>query len=306
MRTLKLLTVTAMVAAALVLAPAAYAQTTPTVTVVAGRPTPEGGVAIFVLMLSEAVTTRDIEVVYELEETERVGEYVNSNLVPDGSEGVRSVMIPRRGNSADVAVWTRADGVHEDSRARNGRTNPLTLTIRPGPGYEVGTPSSGTVRMGDDEADWGTVAWESTDVTVAEGAGHVDLALTLSKPYSFPLRLPLLGFADSADAGDDFDNADIPGSVLIPPRSQRITLRVGIVDDDQPEYAESFRVQFDPDGMPVNAGDLVATVRIADDDEESLSDTDEPTDTDEPAITDGDGSSEDGPDGQHGPGDPDG
>lgn len=277
MGTLKLLTVTAMVAAALVLAPAAYAQTIPTVTVRSGQPTPEGDVAIFVLVLSEPVTTGDIEVAYELEETERVGEYVNSNLVPDGSEGVRSATIPRMGRSTTVAVYTRADGVHEDSRARNGRTNPLTLTILQGPGYAVGTPSSGTVRVGDDEADWATLAWESTDVTVAEGDGHVDLALTLSKPYSYALRLRSFAIVDSADAGDDFDIAAITGDVLIPPRSQRITLRVGIVDDDRPEYAESFRVQFVPDGLPVNVGDVVATVRIADDDEESLNDTDEPS-----------------------------
>ena len=277
MRTLRLLTATAMVAAALVLAPAAHAEATPTVSVIARQPTTEGDVAVFTLVLSEPASTGDLEVIYELEETERVGEYVNSNLVPDGSEGVRSATIPWRGISTDVVVWTVADGVHEDSRARNGRTNPLTLTIRPGPGYEVGTPSSGTVRVGDDEADWGTLAWESTDVTVAEGDGHVELALTLSKPYSYPLTLPSLAFADSADAGDDFDIADITGGVSIPPRSRRIPLRVGIVDDDQPEYAESFRVRVDPDGLPVHAGDVVATVRIADDDEENLGDTDEPT-----------------------------
>ena len=277
MRTLRLLTATAMVAAALVLAPAAHAQTTPTVSVIARQQTTEGDVAVFTLVLSEPATPGDIEVAYELEETERVGEYVNSDLVPDGSEGVRSATIPWRGISADVVVWTVADGVHEDSRARNGRTNPLTLTIRPGPGYEVGTPSSGTVRVGDDEADWGTLAWESTDVTVAEGDGHVELALTLSKPYSYPLTLPSFAFVDSADAGDDFDIAGVTGGVSIPPRSRRIPLRVGIVDDDQPEYAESFRVRVDPAGLPVNVGDVVATVRIADDDEENLGDTDEPT-----------------------------
>ena len=155
MRTLRLLTVTAMVAAALVLAPAAHAQTIPTVTVQTRGTTPEGDVAAFVLVASEAVTTGDLEVAFELEETERVGEHVNSNYVPDGSEGVRTAAIPRMGRSRTVAVDTRADGVHEDSRARNGRTNPLTLTILPGPGYEVGTPSSATVRVGDDEAGLG-------------------------------------------------------------------------------------------------------------------------------------------------------
>ena len=45
----------------------------------------------------------------------------------------------------------------------------LTLTLRPGPGYEVGTPSSATHYPTDGEAAWGTVGWESTDVTGAAG-----------------------------------------------------------------------------------------------------------------------------------------
>ena len=278
MRTLKLLAATAMVAAALVLAPAAYAQTTPTVRVMASQPITEGDVAIFTLVISEPVTTGDIDVLYYLEETERVGEFVNSNLVPDGSEGGGIATIPRAGHSTNVVVWTRADGVHEDSEARNGRTNPLTLTIRPGPDYAVGRPSSATIQVGDDEAGWGTLAWESTDVTVTEGDGHVELALTLSKPYSYPLTLPSPAFVESADPRDDFDITDIPGEVVIPPRSRRIPLRVGIVDDNQPEYAESFGVRVIPDGLPVNSGDLVATVRIADNDgEENLKETDGPT-----------------------------
>ena len=58
----------------------------------------------------------------------------------------------------------------------------------------------------------------------------------------------------------------------------------------------------------MDVGDVVATVRIADDDEGSLNDTDEPTvpDTADPAITDGEEGSADGPAGTHGPKDPDG
>ena len=295
MRTLKLLTVTAMVAAALVLAPVANAQTTPTVTVTAGRPTAEGlvairpvtegGAAIFTIALSEKVSDNDIEVAFELEETERVGEFVNSNLVNDGSEGSHTMKIRRGEDGAELVIRTIADGVHEDSEARNGRTNPLTLTLLPGPGYEVGTPSSATHHVTDDEAAWGTVGWESTEVTVAEEDGFVELAVTLSKPYSYPLTLRTSTSQALANSGSDYDLDSALTDVTIPAGSQRATVRVGIVDDDEPEDDERFLMALVlPPGLPVHAGEATATV----------------------TITDGDGSSEDGPGGQDGPGESDG
>ena len=266
MRTLKLLTVTAMVAAALTLAPAANAQTLPTVTVTAGRATTEGGAAMFTIALSEKVATDDIEVAFELEETERVGESVNSNLVLDTSEGSHTLKMRRGEDGADLVVRTIADGVHEDSEARNGRTNPLTLTIQPGPGYEVGTPSSATVQVGDDEAIWGTVGWEGTGVTVAEEDGYAELAVTLSKPYSYPVTVRTSGVADSASAGDDYDADATNGDVTIPTLSRRVTVRVGIFDDGQPENTETFSVVLAKNGEPVSVGDSVATITITDGD----------------------------------------
>ena len=280
MRTLKLLTVTGMVAAALVLAPVANAQTTPTVTVTAGRPTAEGlvairpvtegGAAIFTLALSEKVFTDDIEVAFELEETERVGEFVNSNLVNDDSEGSHTVKFRQGEDGAELVIRTNADGVHEDSEARNGRTNPLTLTILPGPGYEVGTPSSATHHVTDDEAAWGTVQWESTEVSVAEEDGYAYLTATLSKPYSYPVTLRTSSSQALANSGSDYDVDSANTDVTIPALSRLATVRVGIVDDDQPEDTESFLMALVlPPGVPVNEGEVVATVAITDGDEES-------------------------------------
>ena len=283
MRTVKLLTVASMVAAALVLAPAANAQTIPTVTVTAGRPTAEGlvairpvtegGAAIFTLALSEKVSTDDIEVAFELEETERVGEFVNSNLVNDGSEGSHTVKIRQGEDGAELVIRTNADGVHEDSEARHGRTNPLTLTVLPGPGYEVGTPSSATHYVRDDEAAWGTVRWESAEVTVAEEDGFVELAVTLSKPYSYPLTLRTSSSQALANSGSDYDVDSANTDVTIPAGSRRATVRVGIIDDDQPEDAESFLMALVlPPGVPVNEGEVIATVTITDGDEGSQQD----------------------------------
>ena len=272
-----------MVAAALVLAPAANAQTVPTVTVIAGRPNAEGlvairpvtegGAAIFTIALSEKVSTDDIEVAFELEETERVGEFVNSNLVNDGSEGSHTVKIRQGEEGAELVIRTNADGVHEDSEARHGRTNPLTLTVLPGPGYEVGTPSSAAHYVRDDEAAWGTVQWESTEVTVAEEGGFVELTATLSKPYSYPLTLRTSSSQALANSGSDYDVDSANTDVTIPAGGRRATVRVGIVDDDQPEDAESFLMALVlPPGEPVNVEDSVATVTITDGDAESSPD----------------------------------
>ena len=198
---------------------------------VAIRPVTEGGAAIFTIALSEKVTTDDIEIKFELEETERVGESVNSDLVIDDSEGSHTVKIRRAEDGAEIVVRTIADGVHEDSEARDWRTNPLTLTLRPGPGYEVGTPASATVHVIDDEAAWGTVAWEATEVTVTEEDGFADLVVTLSKPYSYPLTLFTSSSQALANSGDDYDVGSANTEVTIPAHSRRATVRVGIVDD---------------------------------------------------------------------------
>ena len=98
--------------AAPTLAPAENAQTLPTVTITAGPATTEGGPAGFTFALARKVTTDDIEVVSELEETERVGESVNSNLVLDTSEGSHTVKIRRGEDGAAFVVRTIAGGVH--------------------------------------------------------------------------------------------------------------------------------------------------------------------------------------------------
>ena len=285
MRTLKLLTVAAMVAAALVLAPVANAQTLPTVTVTAGRATTEGGAAMFTIALSEKVSTDDIEIAFELEETERVGESVNSNLVLDTSEGSDTVKIRRGEKGAELVIRTIADGVHEDSEARDGRTNPLTLTILPGPGYEVGTPSSATVQVSDDEPAWGTMRWEATDVTVAEEDGFADLVVTLSKPYSYPVTLFTSSSQESTNSGDDYDVDSANTDVTIPAGSQRATVRVGIIDDDQPEDTEDFLMLLVlPPGLPVNEGEIVAAVTITDGDEGSSLDGQDDSPVDPSAV----------------------
>ena len=183
----------------------------------------------------------DLVVGFVLEEVERVGSWVNPDLVPDVAEGAGSVRIPAGDSSAVVSVATTADGVHEDSSARYGRTNPLTFTIRPGSGYVVGDPSSATVEVGDDEARVGSVGFADSAVTVAEGEGPARLVVTLSKPYSYPIPVRATTADVTAVSGDDY--LAIPGVVTIPALTQAVSVPVGIVDDDEPEDNETFEVQ---------------------------------------------------------------
>ena len=266
MRTLKLLTIAAMVAAVLALAPPANAQDLPTVTVTAGPAITEGERAAFRFVLSEPAES-DLEVHYELEETERVADFVNSDLVPDPSEGSRTVTFPAGRSEVGVIILTTADGVHEDSQARDGRTNPLTATIQAGSGYTIGDPSSATVQVGDDEPEWGTTAWEDVSVDVAEEDGLAELAVTLSKPYSYPLTLEAAANRGTARGGEDFDVDSANVDVTIPARSRRVAVPVGIVDDEVPEYTESFGMLLLVGNNPVRQDDGLATVTITDSDE---------------------------------------
>lgn len=278
MRTMKLLTVTAMVAVTLVLAPVVNAQTTPTLTVTAGPAITEGGSIRFFVEPSEP-PGQDIDIRYDLEETERVGEFVNADFVFDGSERTRTAAVRSGDSQWGLVLGTVADGVHEDSEARNGRTNTVTFTLLEGTGYTVGEPSSATVEVRDDEAAWGTVQWEDTEVTVAEEDGYVELAVTLSKPYSYPLRLVTSTSEVTARAGDDYDDDSEQAGLTIPARSRRATQRITIIDDDHPEGTETFLAHLDlPPDLPVNQGDTTATVTITDSDEPPVDPVDPPVD----------------------------
>ena len=250
-----------MLAAMLALAPVANAQHLPSVSVLGGGAITEGETARFVVELSEPAV-EDLVVGFVLEEVERVGSWVNSDLVPDVAEGAGSVRIPAGDSSAVVSVATTADGVHEDSSARYGRTNPLTFTIRPGSGYVVGDPSSATVEVGDDEARVGSVGFADSAVTVAEGEGPARLVVTLSKPYSYPIPVFTTTADVTAVSGDDY--LAIPGVVTIPALTQAVPVPVGIVDDDEPEDNETFEVQLSPVVRLLRFEESHATITITD------------------------------------------
>ena len=215
----------------------------PTASVTAGGAIIEGETATFTVELSEPAVG-DVEVGFVLEEIERVGSWVNSDLVPDAAEGAASVTIRAGQSSAVVSVATHADGVHEDSAARYGRTNPLTLSIQPGSGYVVGNPSVATVEVGDDEPQVGSVGFANSAVTVAEGDGSARLVVIMSKPYSYPLPVWTTTTDGTAVSGEDY--LAILDDLVIPALAQEVPVAVGIVDDDELEEAETFEMRLSP------------------------------------------------------------
>ena len=235
----------------------------------------EGGTATFTLTLSEAATST-LRVNVDVDEMERVGVGVNANLVPDSAEGLNRVTVRRGAMTATLSIATVADGVHEDSRARTGRTNPLTATIQTGTGYTVGATAEAIVQVKDDEAAWGVIEWESIDVSARKGDGFAELFITLSKPYSYDIDAVLINIAGGAGAGNDYDSSTASGVFTMPAFKQRKSLRVRIVDTDQLEGDETFDIQMFGNALPANLGRRIATVRIIDDDTATITLAGEP------------------------------
>ena len=119
------------------------------------------------------------------------------------------------------------------------------------------------MQVGDDEAEWGTLGWEAAGVTVAEEDGHVELAMVLSKPYAYALQVRPASRGSTATDGEDYLGGTVLPTVTIQALSQRATLRVAILDDDEPEDAEDFTLLLSLNFLPVQHGTLDTTVTIA-------------------------------------------
>ena len=119
-------------------APEAPTPSTPTITIAAGTsPVTEGTAASFTVTASPAPTTN-------LTVNLSVADVVGSNFVASGDEGDKTVSISANTASATYSVATVADATDEES-------GDLTVTVASGAGYTVGSPSSASVIVNDDD-----------------------------------------------------------------------------------------------------------------------------------------------------------
>ena len=110
----------------------------PAITVSGGDAVTEGTAAEFTVTASTAPTSN-------LTVNLTVADATNSDFIASGDEGSKMVSITADSTSATYSVNTTADTTDEP----NGT---ISVTVASGTGYTVGSPSSGTVTVNDDDA----------------------------------------------------------------------------------------------------------------------------------------------------------
>ena len=153
-------------------------------------------------------------------------------------------------------MYTMPTNSEGDMRSRNGRLyweverdtvddgkveadGTFTVTLLPGDGYRLGSPSSATVRILDNDVPDLVHAQVSVDdARVEEGPGAVlEFPVTLDRAHSETVTVDWETLDGSARAGEDYEAGS--GTVTFHPGETSKTVRVRVLDDAHDEGAES-------------------------------------------------------------------
>ena len=193
----------------------------PQVTVTAGPAVDEGGHAVFTIAASPPAAGT-VSVRYTVTQN---GQFVASGQL--GSGKTRSLS----GAAATISVPTLNDSTDEADGS-------VTVTLTAGSGYVVGSPSSATVTVRDDDVP--TAQFAAASSTAAESAGtrNVTVRLVPAPAQSTAVSYALSG---SAVRGSDYTISGVTsntGTVTVG-TSGTATIPVAVTDDSAPESAET-------------------------------------------------------------------
>ncbi len=167
-----------------------------------------------------------------------------------------SVTIAANATSATITVTPI-----NDTDAEGNETVAVTLTA--GTGYTVGSPSSGTVTIADDESPSPTVSILATDPNAAEPSDPGTFTVTRSASSTSSLVVSYT-VAGSATPGADYST--LSGSVTIPANETSATITVTPVNDTDIEGNEAVTLTLAAGAGYTVGSPSTATVTIADDD----------------------------------------
>lgn len=253
-----------------------WPRTLPTATIAAGSNITEGQTAEFTVTIDSPAQSA-LTVYVAVEETERPHAVndANSNLVPDANERQYAVTVKQGQTSGTLSVATTADGIHEDSDAINGRTNPLTATIQTNASYTVGTPSVATLQVKDDDPDWAFVdivggyrsgSSATPGITVREDAGTVTLTVRISKPIAYDTTVLTSALEASAFGnGHDFVSRLLT-KITIQRMTQEVQITETIIYHPRVENTEFFTTEIDVLEGKLTARNGIIRVNITDHD----------------------------------------
>ena len=218
----------------------------PEVTIAAGDAVTEGGDAVFTLTASPLPASPLA---------------VSVTVAADGDYGIagasRTVTIPTTGSFA-LTLATADDSADEPDGS-------VTVTVKDGAGYTVGSSASGSVSIADDDLPPPAVSITADAASVTEG-GAASFTVTADRAPAADLTVTL---SVTEAAGGDHVAADDEGTatVTIAKDTTQAVFSVATVDDavDEPDGSVTVTVN-DGAGYTVSASQGATTVSVSDND----------------------------------------
>ncbi len=244
------------------LIPQAAAQTRPAVTIHGGSPVTEGGHAIFTVQASPAPTA-------DLEVDVNITDAASSDFLAVGNEGARTVTITANQTRAYLHVLSEDDDVDEAG-------GNVTASLQASNDYSLGTPSSGTVRVNDNdppptvtiEGGSAVTEGESAVFTVKANPAPADdlqVNVRLDDEGHF---LPL--FRSETRGGESKSVPNVHAIVTIPGGRSSVEYRAATTDDEYHEADGAVTMALRPGGGYSVGSPGKARVRVRDNDDPNI------------------------------------
>ena len=227
----------------------------PEVTISAGSDITEGGDAVFTVQATPAPKS-------DLEVKLAIADDSVSDFLADGEEGSKTVTIAA---GSDTATYTLATTDDELEEADGG----VSATLAAGTGYQVGSPSTATVAVADNDEDddvGATVVRITGGAEITEG-GVASFTLTGDPAPSQDITVNLRVTQSGAFAGD----GELGVRTVTLGADATVTVDVPTIDDSTLEDDGSLTITVEPGtGYTPHATDASASVAVADDEVPSL------------------------------------
>ena len=225
------------------------------VTIAGGDVITEGGDAVFTIKASPAPTS-------DLDVTLALADDAESDFLADGDEGMKTITIAAGSDTATYTLATTDDDLEET----NGS---VSATLEAGTSYQVGSPSTATVSVTDNDGDDdipATVVSITGGADITEG-GAARFTLTGTPAPSQNITVNLRVTQSGAFAAD----GELGERTVTLGTDATVTVDFSTVDDSTLEDDGSITVTVEPGtGYTPHSTDASATVAVDDDEEPSL------------------------------------
>ena len=161
------------------------------------------------------------------------------------------------GSDADLTIIPLDDTEFEGNET-------VTVTLVEGPGYRVGSPSSATVTIFDNDLPLPIVSVTASDASASESGDTGTFTIARTGDTTPALVVP---YTITGTATNETDYERLPGSVTIPAGSSSALVVVTPVDDGLIEASETVTLTISPNGAYTTGSPNTATITIADNDQ---------------------------------------